>query len=131
MLRDIGITRADALAEAEKVFWRAERSTRRASDEQPSRARVPGACAGARPQPRGIDHELLRAAMTRGKKLQAAAVGSALRSADRDLRPRASRAFIRYGAHGIAKRAPERACASLAAARRLTLARRLIFARTS
>jgi hypothetical protein len=60
-------------------------------------------------QLRNIDQALLRAAMMRGKKLQAAAIGSALRRAIASC-ARALATFIRYGAHGIAKRAPERAC---------------------
>jgi hypothetical protein len=53
--------------------------------------------------PRGIDHDLVRAALVRGRQLQ--------RAARRDIIAGALRGvgtFIRYGAHGIAKRAPER-----------------------
>ena len=48
--------------------------------------------------PRGIDHDLVRTAMARGRR------GIALSAA------RALVEFIRCGAYGIAKRAPEHDC---------------------
>jgi hypothetical protein len=59
--------------------------------------------------PRGLDHDLVRSAMMRGRHLQGAAIrhgaGLALSAVVRALA-----GFIRYGASGIAKRAPGQAC---------------------
>ena len=59
--------------------------------------------------PRGIDHDLVRTAMARGRHLQ----GAAIRRGARGIALSAARAlveFIRCGAYGIAKRAPEHDC---------------------
>ena len=63
--------------------------------------------------PRGIDHDLVRPAMARGRHLQ----GAAIRRGVRSLAVSAARAlaeFIRCGAYGIAKQAPGRDCRPVA-----------------
>jgi len=59
--------------------------------------------------PRGIDHDLVRTAMARGRHLQGAAIRRGMRAAAVAV-VRALAEFIRCGAYGIAKRAPERDC---------------------
>ena len=59
--------------------------------------------------PRGIDHDLVRSAVMRGRRLQ----GAAIRRGARGVLSAVAGAladFIRCGAYGIAKRAPERGC---------------------
>ena len=59
--------------------------------------------------PRGIDHDLVRTAMARGRHLQGAAIRRGVRAIAVTV-GRALAEFIRCGAYGIAKRAPERDC---------------------
>lgn len=59
--------------------------------------------------PRGIDHDLVRTAMARGRHLQGAAIRRGVRAMAVTV-GRALAEFIRCGAYGIAKRAPERDC---------------------
>jgi hypothetical protein len=59
--------------------------------------------------PRGIDHDLVRSAMARGRHLQGAAIRRGVRAVAVTV-GRALAEFVRCGAYGIAKRAPERDC---------------------
>ena len=59
--------------------------------------------------PRGIDHDLVRSAMARGRHLQGAAIRRGVRAVAVTV-GRALAELIRCGAYGIAKRAPERDC---------------------
>ena len=57
--------------------------------------------------PRGVDHDLVRTAMARGRHLHGAAIRRGTRAAAVTI-ARALAEFLRCGAYGIAKRAPER-----------------------